>query len=120
MNEIVFRVVDDSLNDTQLDEALHALLDDLLELHVDATRLRTGQPPVSGHGPSLEEAKVVSQAITEPDVAKALAERVQAWLTRTGVKQLVIEVGKTALRLDATTAVQQDRLVEHLVGVSAR
>lgn len=121
MNEIVFRVVDDSLNDSQLDDALHQLLDEILELDLDATRLQGGHAPVGARGPELvEAAMVVAQAVVETGVAKALADRVQAWFTRTGVNKVVIEVGDNTLTLDNVTAEQQDRLVEHFISVSTR
>ncbi len=117
MNEIVFRVVDDSLNDTQLDATLLQLLDELLELHLDATRLRTGQPPVGGRGPEVVEfALVVAQAVVDPGVAKDLADRVQTWFTRAGVDKLLIEVGDSTLTLDKITPAQQERLVAHFTG----
>jgi hypothetical protein len=118
VNEIVFRVVDDSLSDTKLDDALHQLLDDLLELHLDATRLRTGQAPVGAE--KVEIGMVVVQAVTEADVVKQVAERVRAWFARTGVQQVVIAVGDTSLALTQATDDQQERLVTHLSGVTAR
>ncbi|HWO68630.1 MAG TPA: hypothetical protein VNO31_52235 [Umezawaea sp.] len=118
MNEIAFRVVDDSLTDTQLDDALHQLLDDLLELHLDATRLRTGQPPVGAE--KVEVGMVVVQAVTEADVANQVAERVRAWFARTGVQQVAISVGDTSLALTQGTDDQQERLVTHFTGVTAR
>jgi len=121
VNEIVFRVVDESLNDSQLDDALHQLLDDLLELHLDATRLRGGHAPLDARGPEfVEAAMVVAQAVVETGVAKALAERVQAWFTRTGVNKVVIEVGDNTLTLDNVTAEQQEQLVRHFIGVTSR
>lgn len=120
MNEIVFRVVDDSLGETQLDEVLHQLLDELLELHLDATRLRGGHAPLDAGGPELvETAMVVAQAVVDTGVAKALADRVQSWLTRTGVAELVIQVGDNTLTVDKATADDQERLVQHFTGVSA-
>lgn len=118
MNEIVFRVVDDSLSETQLDEALHKLLDGILELHLDATRLRTGQPPVGAE--KVEVGTVVVQAVTDAAVAKQVAESVRAWFADSGVQQVVIGVGDTSLALNQATDDQQERLVTHFTGVTAR
>lgn len=120
MRQIQFRILDDSLSAVELDDAVHELREELLQLDIDSAVVGVGPAPVGARGTELiEAALLVVETVLDTGMAKAIAERVREWFTRNRVGRLEVTVGDDRLVLTNATADEQERLIAHFVAATS-
>ena len=105
----------DDADDQATDELAQQLRKQLLELDVDAVEpLPDGEAPA---GSKAIDLVVIGGLLVRfgPDVAKAVAGVVKAFVQRDAGRTVTLKVGDREISLQAATVEQQDKLVDALI-----